>query len=117
MLIHAAFPVCGIRHIRVLQNVVLQIHYRKLATDKQNSVAVVEHSHFVRGKQLTTGNLIVGRVVSASPLAFPVGVCINRFLAQKLGHILVRTLLIAAEIEKFIAVAYDGFPLLLKQSL
>ena len=62
-------------------NRVLQIHYRKLATDKQNSVAVVEHSHFIRGKHLTTGNLIIVRVVSAPPLAFPVGVRINRFLA------------------------------------
>src|SRR5699024_11691426 len=56
--IHAAFSVCGICHIRVLQNVVLQIHYRKLATDKQNSVPVIEHSHFIRGKQFTTGDQI-----------------------------------------------------------
>ena len=46
-----------------------------------NKMCIRDSSHFVRGKQLTTGNLIIGRVASAPPLAFPVGVRINRFLA------------------------------------
>lgn len=37
------------------------------------------------------------------------------FLAQQLRHILMRALLVAAEIEELIAVTHDGFPLLFKQ--
>ena len=45
----------------------------------------------------------------------PVGVGVDGFLAQQLRHILVRALLVAAEIEELIAVTHDGFPLLFKQ--
>lgn len=60
-------------------------------------------------------NLIIGGVVTASPGTLSESVGINGFLAEKLGHIFVGTLLVAAEIQKLVAVADNTFPLLFKQ--
>ena len=52
----------------------------------------------IDGKKLSTANLIIGGVVTASPGTFSESVGLNGFLAEKLGHIFVSALLVTAEI-------------------
>lgn len=83
---------------------------------KKKCVPVVQHTHFVRCHQLSSGKLIVGGIASVSAARPSVGIRIDGLLAQQLGNILVGTLLVAAQVQKFIAVAHNTFPLLLEQS-
>ena len=85
-------------HIRVLQDVILEVHNGAFSTNKQNCILVIKHTNFIGGKKLSTANLLIGGVVTASPGTFSESVGINGFLAEKLGHIFVSALLVTAEI-------------------
>ena len=100
MLIGRSLSVCGEGHIGVLENVVFQILHRALASNKKKRVAVVQHTHFIRGHQLPSGSLKVGGVASAAAFGLAVGVGIDGLFSQQLGHILVGGLLIAAQVQK-----------------
>ena len=117
MLIDTTFSVGSQVNGRVLENVIFQVHNGEFPSDEQNSIAVVEHTNLIGCQKLTTADLIVGGIVSASSGTLSVGIRVDGFLAQQLTHILVGGLLIAAQVEKLIAVADDGFPLLFKQCL
>ena len=108
----------GVLHIGVVQQVIFFVHHRHLATDEQQRIAVVQHTHFRRIQQFPSGDLPIGGVVAAASGTFAVGVHIDGFLAQ-IGFCnhLMGAGLITAQIEKFIAVAQNGFPLLFKQVL
>ena len=62
----------------MLQDVVLEIKHRTLATDKQQRITVVHHAYLVRRHQLTPGDLVVGAVIAAAPAGLTVGVGVNR---------------------------------------
>ena len=102
----------------MVQQVVLFIHHRHFATDEQQGVSVIQHPHLRRIQQLPPGDLPVGGIVAAAPGAFSVGVHINGLLAEVgFRNHFVGAGFIAAQIQKLIAVAQDGFPLLFKQVL
>lgn len=101
----------------MLENVVFQVHHGEFPSDEQNGVAVIKHTNLIRGQKLSTADLIVGGIVSASPGTLSVSVCVDGFLAQQFAHIFVGGLLVATQVEELIAVADDGFPLLFKQCL
>ena len=103
------------RHIGMMKDVILEIPDGALSAYKKKCVLVVQHTHFVRCHQLSSGKLIVGGIASVSAARPSVGIRIDGLLAQQLGNILVGTLLVAAQVQKFIAVAHNTFPLLLEQ--
>ena len=100
MLIGFGLSVRGEGHIGVLEDVVFQVLYRAFAPNKKKRVAVVQHTHFIRGHQLPSGSLKVGGVASATAFGLTVGVRIDGLFPQQLGHILVGGLLIAAQVQK-----------------
>ena len=108
--------VCGQCQIRVLQQVVLEIQNRAFSADKQDRIPVIQQSHLVRRHQLPPGVLIVGGEVSAHTVAFTVGIRVDSGFAEQFGHIFVCALLVPSEIDKFVTVADNGLPLLLKKS-
>ena len=99
----------------MLEDVVFQILHRAFAPNKKKCVAIVQHTHFIRGHQLPSGSLKVGGVASAAAFGLAVGVGVNGLFPKQLGHILVGGLLIAAKIQKSVTIAYDAFPLLVKE--
>ena len=109
--------VCRKRHIGMMKDIVLEVPDGALSAYKKKCVPVVQHTHFVRCHQLSPGKLIVGGIASVSAARPSVGIRINGLLAQQLGNILMGTLLVAAQVQKLIAVAHNTFPLLFKQSL
>ena len=78
---------------------------------------VIKHTNLIRGQKLSTADLIVGGIVSASPGTLSVSVRVDGFLAQQFAYILMGGLLVATQVEELIAVADDRFPLLFKQRL
>ena len=63
-------------------------------------ILVVQHPHLVRRHQLTARKLEVSGVVLVHTPAPAVGIHVDGLLAQELGNVLMRGLLIAAEIEE-----------------
>ena len=104
-------------HIGMMKDVILEIPDGARSAYKKKCVLVVQHTHFVRCHQLSSGKLIVGGIASVSAARPSVGIRIDGLLAQQFGNILMGTLLVAAQVQKFIAVAHNTFPLLLEQSL
>ena len=104
MLIGRGLSICGEGYIGVLENVVFQVLHRAFAPNKKKRVAVVQHTHFIRGHKLPSGSLKVGGVASAAAFGLAVGVRVNGLLAQQLGHILMGGLLIAAEVQKSVTI-------------
>ena len=96
VLVGRSLSICGEGHIGVFENVVFQILHRAFAPNKKKCVAVVQHTHFIRGHQLPSGSLKVGGVASAAAFGSAVGVGVNGLFSKQLGHILVGGLLIAA---------------------
>ena len=111
MLVRLHTAVCGEFHIRMFQNIVFEVFDRSLTAYKKKCVAVVQHTHFIRCHQLSACDLPVDRVAAVSTFGLSIGVRINRFLAEQLGHIFMRRLLVTAEIQELITVAHDAFPL------
>ena len=108
----------GVLDVGVFQKVVLFIHQRRFATDKEQSQIVVQHTDLIGRHQLPARDLVIGGVAAGMPGAFAVGVQPEGAFPQVvLGDQLVGGRFIAAQIQKFIAVADDGFPLLFKQRL
>ena len=104
MLVGLSLSICGEGRIGVLEDVVFQILHRAFAPNKKKRVAVVQHTHFIRGHQLPSGSLKVGGVASAAAFGLAVGVGVNSLFPQQLGHILVGGLLIADKIQKSVAI-------------
>ena len=98
VLVGLSLSICGEGYIGVLENVVFQVLHRALAPNKKKRVAVVQHTHFIRGHKLPSGSLKVGGVASAAALGLAVGVGVNGLLPQQLGHILMGGLFIAAQV-------------------
>ena len=117
MLIAAAISVSYQVNGGVLENVVFLVHLGECPADEQNGVAGSKHTNLIRGQKLSTADLIVGGIVSASPGTLSVSVRVDGFLAQQFAHIFVGGLLVATQVEELIAVADYGFPLLFKQCL
>ena len=95
----------------MLQDIILIIKDRAFASDKSDTILVIQHTHFIRCHQLSACDLPVDRVAAVSTFGLSIGVRINRFLAEQLGHIFMRRLLVTAEIQELITVAHDAFPL------
>ena len=92
ILAHIHTAVCGEFHIRMFQNIVFEVFDRSLTAYKKKCVAVVQHTHFIRCHQLSACDLPVDRVAAVSTFGLSIGVRINRFLAEQLGHIFMRAL-------------------------
>ena len=101
--------------IRVFEDVVFEVPHGPFSTNKKKCVLVIQHPHFIGRHKLASRDLPVDRVASVSSTGLSIGVCINRFLAKQLGNVFVGRLLVAAKIYELVAVAHNGFPLLLKQ--
>ena len=104
-------------HKGMAQDIEFLVLYGPLTTDKQQGEAIIQHTHFVRHEKFTPAVLVVGTVIAIAPGGFSERVCIQSFFSKQLRYILVGTLLIATQIEKFVAVAANALPLLFKQSL
>ena len=96
--------------VRMPVKVVLIVHHRGKAANKQQGLAVVQQTHFVRRHELPARSLHVGGVAAAFALGLPVGTGVDGLLAQELGDVFVGTLLVAAQIQERITVAGYGLP-------
>ena len=109
--------VCGQQDVRVLHDVVLLVHDRSLAANKKKRVAVVQHTHFIRGHKLASDELPVGGAAPVPATGAGKGFGVDGLLTQQLGDVFVGAQLIAAQVEKFVAVAHKILPLLFKECL
>ena len=90
----------------------------RLPTDKKQRQVVVQHTHLIRGQKLAARDLVVGGVAAGVPGALAVGVQPEGAFAQVvLGDQLVGAGFVAAQLQKLVAVAHDGFPLFFIQRL
>ena len=87
MFIGIGSSVGGKGHIWMVKNVILQIPNRSLAAYKKKRVAIVQHTHFIRGKQLSSGKLPIGGIAPVSATGLPVGVRVDGFFSEQLGDI------------------------------
>ena len=60
--------------------VVLIVHHGTFPTDKKDSLAVIQHPHFIRGYEFTARLLVVYAETAASPPAPAIGIRIQCFL-------------------------------------
>ena len=107
--------VCGQQDVRVLHDVVLLVHDRPLAANKKKCVAVVQHTHFIRGHELAPDELPVGRVAAVSAARAGKSLRVDGLLAQQLGDVFVGAQFVAAQVEELVTITYDVLPLLLEQ--
>lgn len=99
--------------VRVVKKVVFLVPHRCLAADHHKAVAAFHAAHLVRGHQLAPRDLIAvaGRAVAALADALPLGA--DGLLAQQLGNVLKGAVIVAAKVNKTVAVADDRFPVVL----
>ena len=99
--------------VRVVKKVVFLVPHRCLAADHHKAVAAFHAAHLVRGHQLTPRDLIAvaGRSVAALADALPLGA--DGLFAQQLGNVLKGAVIVAAKVNKAVAVADDRFPVVL----
>ena len=108
----------GVLDVGMFQKVILFIHQRRFATDKEQGQVIVQHTDLIGRHQLPARDLVVGGVAAGMPGALAVGVQPEGAFPQVvLRDQLVSGRFIAAQVQKFITVADDGFPLLFKQRL
>ena len=99
--------------VRMVKKVVFLVPHRSLTADHYKAVAAFHAAHFVRGHQLAPRDLIAvaGRAVAALADALPLGA--DGLLAQQLGNVLKGAVIVAAKVNKAVAVADDRFPVVL----
>lgn len=105
----------GKSDIRMLHEVVLFVHDGVFASNEKKRVAVIEHTHFFRQHEVSTGQGSILRVASVPSLGFGVAVGADCFLAELFRYQFMGAVFVTAEVQKLIAVADDAFPLLVKQ--
>ena len=99
--------------VRVVKKVVFLVPHRCFAADHYKAVTAFHAAHLVRGHQLAPRDLIAvaGRTVAALADALPLGA--DGLLAQQLGNVLKGAVIVAAKVNKAVAVADDRFPVVL----
>ena len=105
----------AVRDRRMVHEIILFIHDRTCAADEQQRIAVVQLSHLVRGQQLASGHLEIGRVGAGFAFRLTVRFRINCGFAKHFGDIFVRTGLVTAKIQNGIAVTWNCLPAILIQ--
>ena len=107
--------VLGVLNVRVLHQIVFLVNDRPFPSDEHNGVFVIQKAHFIGGHKVAACLLEALRERSVASLALATGLGVNSFLAELFGNVLVRALLIAAEIDKGIGVADDTLPVVFEQ--
>ena len=97
----------------MVKKVVFLVPHRCLAADHYKAVAAFHAAHLVWGQQLAPRDLIAvaGRSVAALADALSLGA--DGLLAQQLGNVLKGAVIVAAKVNKAVAVADDRFPVVL----
>lgn len=102
-------------NVGVLHQIVFLVDDRTLPTDNYNGVFVIQESDFIGSHEFPAGELGALTERSVAPFALAAGFSGDRFLAQLLRDILVRALLVAAEVNHRIGVADDALPVVFEQ--
>ena len=101
----------------MLEQIVFVVHHRTLPSDEQDTLAVVQQPHLVRGHKVAPGLLVIDAVTAAAAFALVVAGGGDSLLAQQFRNVLVGFFLGAAEIEELVAQTDQRFPIVLVHGL
>lgn len=110
VIIRRCTAVLGEADVRVPQQIVFVIQNRALPAHKQNCLVIPQQPHLIRLEQFASACLPVHAVAAVAAAASVVGRDRDRFLADQLRNILVRALLVAAQVQKFVAQTDQRLP-------
>ena len=99
------------------QQIVFVIQNRALPAHKQNCLVIPQQPHLIRLEQFASACLPVHAVAAVAAAASVVGRDRDRFLADQLRNILVRALLVAAQVQKFVAQTDQRLPVVFVHGL
>ena len=72
----------GVLDVGMFQKVILFIHQRRFATDKEQGQVIVQHTDLIGRHQLPARDLVVGGVAAGFSFGLPVGVGVYGFFPQ-----------------------------------
>ena len=101
----------------MLEYIQLLVHDRIFPSDEKQRVAIVHRAHLIRCHKLAAYCLIVDAHGAVAPFCLSAGLHLDGLLAEHFTDVLVRALLVAAEVEHGIRVTQQALPLIFIKGL
>ena len=100
----------------MVHEIVFFVHDRTCAADEQQRIAIVQLSHLVRGQQLASRHMEIGRVGAGFAFRLTMRFRINRGFAEHFGNVFMPAGFVATKVKNCVAVSGNRLPAILVSS-